>query len=316
MGCSVGSAAKADAVEPWLEGSAAPALGPKIVPQSAPLHGEGELCRSRESVCQESSRSGSARQAAADLDGRGSGGEQRPRERAAAERRGSDTLTVTARRAYDAAMLKRFGSARGGDGEPLLSISSSTSRSAKGDADVSGWRKEAMMMAGGAASRRSDAMGSSVSTGSREEAIARGTELLRNRLECLRMNMVSIEDDGNCQFRAISQELFGSQSKHYQVRCVAASHMKNSPGEFSILFESKDEWDDYLCSMASRGTWGDELTLRAIADAFRVKIHVVTSEEENWYLQYSPKEQLPVRELFLMYMSPIHYNTLAPSFAC
>ena len=35
-------------------------------------------------------------------------------------------------------------------------------------------------------------------------------------------------------------------------------------------------------------TWGNELTLRAVADALGCVVHVVTSNEANWYLQYVP----------------------------
>jgi hypothetical protein len=33
-------------------------------------------------------------------------------------------------------------------------------------------------------------------------------------------------------------------------------------------------------------TWGDELTLRAICNFFGCHIHVVTSQEHNWYLRW------------------------------
>jgi hypothetical protein len=41
--------------------------------------------------------------------------------------------------------------------------------------------------------------------------------------------------------------------------------------------------------MARNRTWGDELTLRAIVEAYSCEAHVVTSEPANWYLAYSPE---------------------------
>ena len=35
--------------------------------------------------------------------------------------------------------------------------------------------------------------------------------------------------------------------------------------------------------MSRNKTWGDELTIRAVADAYNVNVHVITSENENWY---------------------------------
>ena len=76
--------------------------------------------------------------------------------------------------------------------------------------------------------------------------------------------------------------------------------------------------------MRMPGTWGDELTLRAAADLLRAKVYVITSEPENWLLQYDPPPVHPAtrkvvvpggggsaeRCLFVTYISPIHYNTI------
>lgn len=62
--------------------------------------------------------------------------------------------------------------------------------------------------------------------------------------------------------------------------------------------------------MSRSGTWGDELTLRAACDWFGARICLITSEESNWFIQYEPRQLRSSRELFLAYISPIHYNAL------
>lgn len=204
-----------------------------------------------------------------------------------------DLGSVVPRPAYDAVMATRLQS-RGADGEPPGGLHRKSRTSAEGAAEVPG-------LAGGAKS----------SSPSREEAIVQGKRLLAKRLESFRMATVEMEDDGNCQFRALSYELFGTQRFHREVRRAAVRHMKGCPSDFRVFFEAEKDWDDYIGGMELPGTWGDELTLRAVADAACVKIHVVTSDTENWYLQYTPAGT-PVRELFLNYISPIHYNTMKP----
>jgi hypothetical protein len=130
------------------------------------------------------------------------------------------------------------------------------------------------------------------SGGTREEEIARGKRLLAQRLEFL--NLVGIE----------------MKERHKEVRSIAVSHRKENPDTFSVFFEP-DEWQRDLQTMSEPKTWGDELTLRAVCDALCVKIHVVTTTDENWYLHYDPSCE-PVRQLFLTYVSPIHYNTMRP----
>jgi len=148
---------------------------------------------------------------------------------------------------------------------------------------------------------------------SREDAIVAGKELLRERCKFLGLRPLEMEDDGNCQFRAISQELFGTQAFHSGVREQAVSHLRRNPGDFPSFFE-EGGWEDYLQKMTVVRTWGDEMTLRACAEAFGVRVHVVSSTEENWHLVYEPEGGVgpAARQLFLTYVSPIHYNSVAP----
>lgn len=144
--------------------------------------------------------------------------------------------------------------------------------------------------------------------------VQEGKELLRQRCAFLGLRQVEMKDDGNCQFRAVSQELFGTQQHHATVRAEVVAHMRRQEAEYRSLFD-EGEWRTYVAQMARDGEWGDELTLKAAADAFQVKIHVVTSTNNNWYLMYQPDktDRKMGRELFLTYIAPIHYNALEPS---
>lgn len=123
---------------------------------------------------------------------------------------------------------------------------------------------------------------------------------------------VAAGDDGNCQFRSLSQQLYGSEDYHGSVRRAAVEHMRKEADFFGAMFEGKEEFEAYAHDMAHSKTWGDELTLRAVADALRCTVHVVTSNEANWYLQYTPANDQPVQKhLFLTYVAPVHYDALA-----
>ena len=153
---------------------------------------------------------------------------------------------------------------------------------------------------------------------------------LTQRLASLGLASVEMEGDGNCQFRSIADQLFGSQEHHLVVRSVAMAHMRDVAADFfGMYFESPREYAAYLTDMSRSRTWGDELTLRACVEAFGCIAHVVTSEHANWYLVYQP-ETLPdaralaelcakkglvppraKKEIFVSYISPIHYNAVA-----
>mmetsp|Transcript_58242 Transcript_58242/g.154845 ORF Transcript_58242/g.154845 Transcript_58242/m.154845 type:complete len:148 (+) Transcript_58242:76-519(+) len=141
--------------------------------------------------------------------------------------------------------------------------------------------------------------------------------------------MYTMEGDGNCQFRAMAFNLFGSQSHHATVRQAACAHMQKEAEFFSIFFDGDAEFGNYMRDMKRNRTWGDELTLRAVVEAYCCEAHVVTSEPANWYLVYSPETTevnakvaavprgcaLPQKgkQVFLSYISPVHYNAVVAS---
>lgn len=148
---------------------------------------------------------------------------------------------------------------------------------------------------------------------SREEEIEAGQELLRQRCRFLGLMTMDMLDDGNCQFRAMAQELYASQEHHGIVRAAVVDYLGRNADKYAAFFEA-GTWEDYLRTMAALRTWGDELTLRAAAEVFNIRIHVISSTETNWYIVYEPEKGLQddARNLFITYVSPIHYNTVAP----
>ncbi|KAG2486732.1 hypothetical protein HYH03_014658 [Edaphochlamys debaryana] len=131
---------------------------------------------------------------------------------------------------------------------------------------------------------------------------------LRERLERLNLDMLIVAGDGNCQFRSISNELYGTQDHHSAIRKQGVSHIVQQRSSFECFLG--EDFDEYVRQMARGGTWGDELTLRATCDAFGIVMHVVTSDVDNWYLTYEPEVRKLDREIFLTYIAPIHYNSI------
>jgi len=148
---------------------------------------------------------------------------------------------------------------------------------------------------------------------SREAQIVERKEILRQRCAFLGFEQYEIEDDGNCQFRAISRDLYGTQQHHELVRAVVVAYLEKHEAEYKV-FVGEEEWHPYLENMAKSKTWGDEITLRAAVDALGIQIHVVTSAEDNYLLDYCPSGDTTedTRHVFLTYVAPVHYNTIRP----
>mmetsp|Transcript_40650 Transcript_40650/g.121247 ORF Transcript_40650/g.121247 Transcript_40650/m.121247 type:complete len:235 (-) Transcript_40650:1430-2134(-) len=90
------------------------------------------------------------------------------------------------------------------------------------------------------------------------------------------------------QFRALSNELFGTPAYHELVRSQVIRHLRAHRGEFAVFLG--EDFDEYLAAMSRPGTWGDELTLRAASDSYGALVRCITSEDDNWYITYEPHQ--------------------------
>ena len=98
------------------------------------------------------------------------------------------------------------------------------------------------------------------------------------------------------------------------MRKTIIAYLRSHEDAFAVFVGDAAEWGGYLSRMAMDRSWGDELTLQAACAAYDVDIFVITTEASNFHLHYrSPSASEAPRRLFLSYVSPIHYNVVAPS---
>ncbi|KAH7316150.1 hypothetical protein KP509_21G080200 [Ceratopteris richardii] len=132
---------------------------------------------------------------------------------------------------------------------------------------------------------------------------------LIQRLEYYGLKDVKVQGDGNCQFRAISDQLYGTVAHHKSVRNDVSTQLRRHPEYYEGYVSMK--YTDYANMMEISGEWGDHLTLQAAADYYRVRIWLLTSFEDTPFIQISPKqEKSPAQAIYLSFCSEAHYNSL------
>mmetsp|Transcript_12292 Transcript_12292/g.44822 ORF Transcript_12292/g.44822 Transcript_12292/m.44822 type:complete len:288 (-) Transcript_12292:2121-2984(-) len=146
-----------------------------------------------------------------------------------------------------------------------------------------------------------------------EHSVLNDRQKLNKRLSQLGLTMISMADDGNCQFRSLSYELYDTQEHHKLVRRKCVEYIKRNRKRFVMYFDGNGELDHYIRTMGQNRTWGDELTLRACCDAYGLAIHVIQSTRENWHLLYEPEKKQSKKKIFVVYLAPVHYNALKPA---
>jgi len=133
-------------------------------------------------------------------------------------------------------------------------------------------------------------------------------ESLLERLGTYGLAEYQIEGDGNCQFRALADQIFRNPDYHKHVRKAVVKQLK----EFRKHYEGyvPMEYKVYLKKMKRSGEWGDHVTLQAAADRFSAKICLLTSFRDTCLVEIIPRDATPTRELWLSFWCEVHYNSL------
>ena len=133
----------------------------------------------------------------------------------------------------------------------------------------------------------------------------------------LTMNVVS--GDGNCMFRAVSDQVYGTD-KHYAIlrqKCMDYIELLKSFFEPYI----DEDFDKYIKRMREDKTWGDDIELEALSELYSRPIEIFNESakplktfHENINCSDSPTKYIkfsmsPIR---LSYHKKNHYNSIVP----
>ncbi|KAL3653902.1 OVARIAN TUMOR DOMAIN-containing deubiquitinating enzyme 12 [Castilleja foliolosa] len=131
---------------------------------------------------------------------------------------------------------------------------------------------------------------------------------LLQRLNVYGLCEVKVSGDGNCQFRALSDQIYRSPEYHKHVRKEIVKQLKDNHALYEAYVPMK--FKHYHKKMSKSGEWGDHVTLQAAADKFAAKICLLTSFRDTCFIEIVPQHQAPVREVWLSFWSQVHYNSL------
>nr|GMC98825.1 probable receptor-like protein kinase At5g47070 isoform X2 [Ipomoea batatas] len=135
-------------------------------------------------------------------------------------------------------------------------------------------------------------------------------ETLLNRLRLSGFVEREVEGDGNCQFRALSDQFYQTPEYHRDIRKRVVNQLKNNPEMYKEYIAM--DYDAYLEMMARDGEWGDHVTLQAAADLYGVKILIITSFKDSWYIEIIPNTEKLKRGVYLSFWAEVHYNSIVP----
>ncbi|EFH53784.1 hypothetical protein ARALYDRAFT_905911 [Arabidopsis lyrata subsp. lyrata] len=135
-------------------------------------------------------------------------------------------------------------------------------------------------------------------------------EILEYRLEWEGYTEIKMKSDRNCQFRALADQFYQTSDCHKRVRQEIVKQLKSHPKIYKGFVNNMD-FSQYVKNMSTNSEWGDEVTLRVVADVYGVKIVLITSIKLTPFMEFLPKSQKePDRVIHLSYLAGIHFNSI------
>ncbi|CAM0144558.1 unnamed protein product [Urochloa decumbens] len=142
-----------------------------------------------------------------------------------------------------------------------------------------------------------------------DEAISDHQRLL-DRLVLYGLVELKVKGDGNCQFRALSDQFYRTPEHHRFVRQQVVNQLESHPEIYAGYVPM--DFREYLQKMSKSGEWGDHVTLQAAADSYGVKVFILTSFRDTCYIEILPVVEKSRRVICLSFWAEVHYNSIYP----
>mmetsp|Transcript_28161 Transcript_28161/g.38935 ORF Transcript_28161/g.38935 Transcript_28161/m.38935 type:complete len:176 (-) Transcript_28161:814-1341(-) len=141
-----------------------------------------------------------------------------------------------------------------------------------------------------------------------QDSFTKEKSILRKKLDKFALKEKIIKGDGNCQFRALADQIYGENEEYDAVRLAVVAQLREYPERYCEYVP--ESYEQYMNNMERDGTWGDHVTLQACADRFGMQIYLITSYQDENAVKVIPAVQKSDKILFLSFWAEIHYNSV------
>ena len=152
------------------------------------------------------------------------------------------------------------------------------------------------------------------------DALFRGHLRIQALLHTHGLREKEMPRDGNCMFASFSDQLLATRQHHAWIRRRCVSQLRCEPELYEAFAvapggggaggKGGGGYGEYCGKMAKGGTWGDNLALKALADAFGVVVCLVTSYEDEPFIRVEPRERRSEKVVWMSFFAEVHYNSV------
>lgn len=143
---------------------------------------------------------------------------------------------------------------------------------------------------------------------------------LSDKLKHISLMPYDVGGSGDCFFRSVSHQLYGTADLHFQIHLSGIAHLNNHP-ELYVESTVDDTWENYVKQMSNSGTWCDNVIIQAVANSHNCVIHITESDFNKpdgtiiypASTTYREKKQIVI---FIGYINGFHYVSTVPLSNC
>ena len=129
---------------------------------------------------------------------------------------------------------------------------------------------------------------------------------LESQLAASNLTLRTITGDGNCLFRAIADQMTGSEKNHAKLRREAVDYVKLNRDDFAPFIE--DSFDAFVANLNTSGEFAGNEAIVALARVHQVKIIIHQAEQPVWSVDGASGASQ--RQLHIAYHDWEHYSSV------
>jgi hypothetical protein len=129
------------------------------------------------------------------------------------------------------------------------------------------------------------------------------------------LQVVEVDADGNCLFRAVAHQLWLDEDRHLELRQRCVEHMEKHAARFVEFCFAPGGFAQHLAKIATPGEWGDDLEIKALEEITDRLISIYSSQSRNYCEPLNTnfdeaQSMKDVTPILLSYHGQNHYNSV------
>ena len=149
------------------------------------------------------------------------------------------------------------------------------------------------------------------------ESRAERLRRFKQRLELDGLDIQAEDEDGNCFYRSISSQLFGSPVYHQEMRQLSLKYMLVEKDRYALIIGKDSEYlgetvEEHCKRMSRDGVFADSEEIHAIVQVFQRPIHIFEDiPQRSWPQKFDmEKQQIFGDPILLARQNDNHYQSL------